>query len=341
MERKIKCIIVFVVFILLLPNSFAQWKKLNGPYGESIGCINSCGTTLFAGGERLYKSIDNGANWSIVKNGFPDTAVMKIGVNGKSIFAATNLGVYYSNDGGNNWTPTGKEINKYSVSSFVFMDKNVFVATSGGMFISLNNGLNWNAINSGLNYTNITALTSLGTTLIAATSGPTSIGYINISTNNGNVWNLVKTSPMYRIVSAATYKSTIFLGSEEGEIYISNDTGKTWSIKGGGLNLMSYRINSFAFSGDSVFAATWNGAFVSSDNGNSWKQINNGLSSPQLTSIAVFGNNVFVGNIDAGIFRSADFGKSWSHSSNGMPFFKVLNLLIFQMRLYIIFFTGK
>jgi photosystem II stability/assembly factor-like uncharacterized protein len=59
-----------------------------------------------------------------------------------------------------------------------------------------------------------------------------------------------------------------------------------------------------------IFAGTWgNGIYLSSDNGNSWAQINPAFH--YIRALSVMGNTI-VASIDEGIYRSTDNGVSWS-----------------------------
>src|SRR2546430_2608579 len=57
-------------------------------------------------------------------------------------------------------------------------------------------------------------------------------------------------------------------------------------------------VTCFAVSGNNVFAGTrLGGVFLSTDNGSSWKAVNNGLTNVNVTSLAVSGTSIFASTI--------------------------------------------
>ena len=71
-------------------------------------------------------------------------------------------------------------------------------------------------------------------------------------------------------------------------------------------------INSFAVSGTNLFAGTNGGVFLSNDNGSSWTEVNNGLTNTNINSFAVSGTNLFAGTEWGGVFLSTNNGSSWT-----------------------------
>jgi len=62
------------------------------------------------------------------------------------------------------------------------------------------------------------------------------------------------------------------------------------------------------------------GIFRSADNGNSWTQVNNGLTSTNIYSLAINAQTgeILVGSLGA-MFRSNDRGDNWTKLANGLP----------------------
>jgi len=78
-------------------------------------------------------------------------------------------------------------------------------------------------------------------------------------------------------------------------------------------------ITALAISGTSFFAGTFEGVFLSTDNGTSWTAINSGLPKKlDVSCFAVMGTNVFAGT-DYGVFLTANNGSSWKPVNSGLP----------------------
>ena len=73
-------------------------------------------------------------------------------------------------------------------------------------------------------------------------------------------------------------------------------------------------VTSLAVSGTNLFAGTGGGVFLSTNNGTSWKQVNNGLMDTNILSLAVSGTNLFAGTYGSGVFLSTNNGASWTQS---------------------------
>ena len=119
------------------------------------------------------------------------------------------------------------------------------------------------------------------------------LGVINLSICNGNIFALTN---YY-------------------DIYISTDAGMHWNS----INCPEVGIQKLFSSDKALFIQTVIGLFRSSDNGATWKSINNPI--PNNNSILTYLCNLsyifFV--TESGIFRSSDEGITWISTSNGIP----------------------
>ena len=78
-------------------------------------------------------------------------------------------------------------------------------------------------------------------------------------------------------------------------------------------------VNCFAVQGSNIFAGTYEfGVYRSSDNGEHWLAVNNGLTDNTVISFLVTGNSIFAGT-DNGLFRSTDSGDNWIAVNTGFP----------------------
>ena len=85
-------------------------------------------------------------------------------------------------------------------------------------------------------------------------------------------------------------------------------------------------IGCFAVSDMNLFAGTQgSGVFLSTNNGTSWTEVNTGLTSSFVYTLAVSGTNLFAGTYD-GIFLSTNNGTSWTAVNTGLTNTNVLSL---------------
>ncbi|MGH9939232.1 MAG: hypothetical protein ACREAM_23565, partial [Blastocatellia bacterium] len=84
--------------------------------------------------------------------------------------------------------------------------------------------------------------------------------------------------------------------------------------------LTNLKITALTTKGNQVFAGTsGGGVFISPDNGESWRAINQGLpADAEISALALGDNGVFAG-LNNGIYRSTDGGANWSQLTSGLP----------------------
>jgi photosystem II stability/assembly factor-like uncharacterized protein len=100
------------------------------------------------------------------------------------------------------------------------------------------------------------------------------------------------------------------LGVASNKVYKSSDNGTNWQL----LNLtlsISTDINSVAVAGNSMYIATWDGLYLSSDSGHTWKLVPNFYS--EALSVSAAGTDVLVATRYSGIFYSTDSGQTWTN----------------------------
>jgi hypothetical protein len=69
-----------------------------------------------------------------------------------------------------------------------------------------------------------------------------------------------------------------------------------------------------------IFSGTFEGVYVSSNNGDTWSATNIGL--PEYSwvlTLAVNNNVMYAGTWDSGIYKSTNNGGNWSEANNGLP----------------------
>ena len=78
-------------------------------------------------------------------------------------------------------------------------------------------------------------------------------------------------------------------------------------------------VSCFTVSGTNIFAGINNGGgvFLSTNNGTSWTNVNNGLTDTSVRALAISGTNLFAGTA-SGVFLSTNNGTRWSAVNSGL-----------------------
>lgn len=297
------------------------------------------------GGIGIYHSTNKGVNWNTVNNGLPSFIdISNLAIIGKNLFASTLNGtvknpkhcVYRSTNSGSSWVSSNVgleniEVNVFSSGQSSTGDTNIFAGTSNGVFVSTNNGELWSSI--GLGNTNISSIAIIpnGTNNPSIFAG--SIHGISLSTDTGLHWSFVNSGITDTLISALSVSynisgdPNIIAGTQGGNVYISNNRGRSWDIANTGLITGTWewgdRIFSFNVSGNYIYVCTIAGIFLSTNNGLNWKSVNYGAAFATVNALAVASNNtvnntIIAGTFLSGIFLSSENGSNWVAANNGI-----------------------
>ena len=159
------------------------------------------------------------------------TAVIKaLAWNGSELIAGGYPGIFISLDSGKNWAQSDNGLTESNIYSLAVLGSNILAATDSGIFLSKNNGASWLPSNTGLKDTDRSLLImTLGVSgpLIFAGSSPrgqginTELGGIYLSRDSGITW-----SPIDSGISDRTQYFTVpSVALTEEYLFISTDIG--------------------------------------------------------------------------------------------------------------------
>ena len=292
-----------------------SWEPLNNLNTNqgSVLCISfdSYNNVYVGTGTGIYKSTDNGDNWS--QYGMNGSQTESIAFNDSGhVFAGTSYAVYRSKDDGANWTqlPTGGGTRTVGVAptGYVFAG----CQENAGILRSTDNGDSWSYV-----YPQTVSIRFASTVFFDGNViyFPTWGKGVLKSMDSGDTWTEFNDGIGYNYIRAITISPTGLLVAGGGYgIYKTDYTGTSWhSI---GLPISSVRkiaINS----NDDIFATVW-GINRSTDEGQSWETINNGIDNYDIRAITVSNNgDIYIGAIPQNwsvnnLYRSTDNGENWA-----------------------------
>ncbi|HYM21035.1 MAG TPA: T9SS type A sorting domain-containing protein [Candidatus Kapabacteria bacterium] len=334
-----------------------------------VGQARTDNTRLFAlTSDGIFMSEDSGKIWIQIDsqiNGNVFRGQLDLVGNGVLYRDDYGITVYRTTDLGRTWQrfdSTGFNISQKIV---VVDDTTAFAeinTNSGAALIQSKDGIHWSIVDS----TNILNISSLNTGIRIGNS--IMLGGWNgllISMNDGKSWSHYTNLGEQQIDVAVLKVSgeMVFAGCRKG-VYISNDTGLTWTamqqdigdrsltaigsssslILAGGVNgrlfettdnglhwntVSSFdsvrRINEIQFVGTNAFVCSTSGFYKSIDNGDNWSLLTGSIPDSNVTCFLFAGSRMYIGTWN-GIFRSTDFGKSWQEVNNGLANLYALSL---------------
>lgn len=148
---------------------------------------------------------------------------------------------------------------------------------------------------------------TVGGKIFRTTDNGTSFQHLNPNMNVGFIWSIL-----------VAPNGNIYAGTERG-LYVSNNNGLTWNLTSLAANDVRAIVSD---NNGNLYAGLWGqGVFKSSNNGNSWILVNNGLTSLSVHSIVITpSNEIFVGTFGGGIYSSTNGGENWNQKSIGYNF---------------------
>lgn len=234
----------------------------------------------------LLISHDNGDTWSFSNEGLDNWNIYALTVDTTPVtpivFAATMGGVYRSEDGGRHWNSASAGLNNLPVYSLL-LDTSVtpallYAGTKQGVYRSGDYGRFWIPMNSSIKNNEIVTLHQAqnGALLAGSISGG-----LFISNDNGQSWqasNGTTVLPVFDLAEDPFQPGSLLAATSKGLHKLSCTTTCSWDPT---PFLTDYTIMSVRFDPDNanhIYAGTeTNGIQVSTNLGNSWQELNQGI----------------------------------------------------------------
>ena len=262
---------------------------------------------FMAGLQGVYRTYDNGKTWIESNTGFVGSEVVDLvtSLDGTMYATTYNLGIFKSTDGGKNWVFASFGIkNWYGMQLATHPEDadTLFTTTNGGVYKSTNAAESWELIG--------------GSDLCDDEDAGGNCHYHGIVVE--------KEAPFKVLVGSGgdqyAKEGVGLTGSEDnGESWRNSDDGFVRDVHVSKLVIDPNNNNVFyaTTQGETEYTdkvGDGAGVFKSTDRGNNWTQINNGLNSLETNVLAVDPNDsdvLYLGTDDDGIYKSINGGENW------------------------------
>jgi photosystem II stability/assembly factor-like uncharacterized protein len=307
------------------PDRGRNWETANsGISAMTIHKLFGAGDILLAATNTTSSvSSDKGRTWRTAKiagSHFEDaisgmTAIGSRLVAGMTASTGSTAGIYHSADGGETWaksanadSPTGSPFGK-SVFSLVEMSGTLFAGTDRqGLYASPDSGRSWAAVDTALSDQLILSLATDGNKLYAGTpkgvfkSADKGAHWVNASGGLPPTvyYNTVAVSGPNLFTS---YCPLCPSGDGYFGLYRSRDEGSSWQPIRKGLSDET-QVNTLTAIPGMLFLGTSTGAYVSTDDGDTWTRFGTGSPADNGRQVYVSENTVYATVDGAGVWRA-------------------------------------
>lgn len=297
---------VFFILILQIPPLIAQPTAWTQVYQTKDGVVGMCwgenkNIIILDSHVGIFSSPDRGGIWNLLQENLFKSSLFSLTRNSKGMLFSSGSGYRArSSDNGSSWEYVLYSSYVSNTPVVVTPNDYLFVGNwrykgnyPGGIDRSTNDGAVWSQLH--LNED----IQRLVTDPLGNIYAFTAYNGARVSNDYGETWSNIIIPPFSSIISGKNDK--LFAGSLTG-IYVSSDNGKSWTSVGFvDLTVRAILIDSKGF----VYAATNNGMFKSSNDGNTWIEINSGLTDLNILYATITPDDyIFIGTLWKGVFKS-------------------------------------
>lgn len=316
---------------------------INSTSAYNISSFVRKGSFLFAStlGDAVYRSADNGLNWSRFATGLTGSAlnVSRVLVAGNNLVAITSAGAFVSANDGVTWNNAGASLPGAECVASIEMGGKMYIgyyySSVGMLYSSDDEGLSWNPVNVPMTSSNwySTALAQQGNRLYVCLNGRD----VFYSENEGQTYTALPSAPSsLGYYSRLTFKGdTLFLLSPNDGVYRFNSNTNAWVSSSLGLPDV-YGRDVIPTGDGRLLCTTINGGiYRSNTNGNLWSKSDQGFAVTNVYTLVEHNNEVYAGTSiyynsssittstggygGDGVYASANNGQSWEIRNVGIP----------------------
>ena len=280
----------------------------------------------------IYSSSNSGKSWNLINNSIYDStfdlnpwifnivydSIMLLGYNRYKDPELNNNYISFSSDIGKNWCKP-KLIPGYSQSLIVLKDNSLICHSKDGIYTSSDMGDTWQ---------NVLTKTGIRGLVMNVDSSFTVLSYDGIYISKDKSFHLQKQSNLFLELFKILPKGR-FLGSNGYQIFVSDDSGKTWRESMKGFSAANIFHFTFAPNGD-IYCLNGQDCYRSLDEMKTWEKID---FEGKIIDISfdpegnIYASENFGGY--SNLYRSTDNGYNWEKVNKDFTFPGILSRIIF------------
>jgi photosystem II stability/assembly factor-like uncharacterized protein len=319
---KTKLLALIFLFLPFYAFCEDYWNPTNGPYGGSISTMDVCDNGRIIAGMPggLVLSENDGKKWEAWD--FQGHRIYQVNVIDKDVYVCRVDGLYRSVDNGDNWSRRDGGIINNASFKFCNVDSDgtIFVIAHiaheyNKFYRSEDDGQSWDMIQESIGLIQSMEMDETNDYIYL---GAFKNG-IHRTTDGGS--NIEKVGLDTLTVKSITVDASgnVYAGTNQNGLFRSTDEGETWTdMNLGSYGIHTVLVDQ----NDNIYVGTRdNGVFFSSDDGSTWNQMNSGLFNLSIYSFVEADNgNILCSSYGDGVYVYDNDSQKWEKSSNGMKF---------------------
>lgn len=267
---------------------------------------------------KIYKSTDDGLTWNLFANISGETYSEISSIifkNEGKILVSTSKGIYRSDDNGITWHTSNPGLRDPQVQVINVRNNIIFTGSYNNASRSTDNGSTWNSMLNGLPEGYIK---NIVTTFQENVFVEVAVRGLFLSEDNGMNWETVSSLPQgTSIKHMVADGNKLWITTENGELLVTNDNGKTWINKNSNLpdsiQLMGICITNQGEIYASVERSSWfdplKGIYRSTNDGTTWIVINDEFSPEEMKFT---GNGTMIARSSSTLLISTNSGAGFT-----------------------------
>jgi len=291
-------------------DSGETWNKSTTPYSTVMKLLNYKDDLFAVADGGIYTSADSAKNWINIQYNLIGSAVKDVAVLNDTIIVSTTNGVLKYDKSNSKWK-------SFSNESFetLFVNGNVFLASNSyGLYKWNGKNSQFELSNSGINTARVLDMELFNKRLYCVTE----VGAF-YTPDDGKSWEeIVETKNRY-CHTIAKNDSMLFIGTGDAGIFATSINSNNWKQMNTGLT--SNGIWDIETNGNTLFAATDAGPFISKNQGKNWVQILDGFEhtnsssqygSGQIQALSIAsGSGMVLASNNFGLYKLSNDSTKW------------------------------
>ena len=279
-------------------------------------------------------STTNNPVYILSNSGLPSILnVRSISNNGNSWYIATDNGVFNTIASLIRWESVNSGLPTNQSTVIIPFRSNLVAGTlKDGVFKSADNMISWKEMNTNFNNRETYAMETSGITVVvvATDNGVYASRDLASSYQRANVG----LTDSLNVTYLKFVGTTLFAGTKKEGVFMSADTGRTWTPYNTGLPSLNIKKLFASTTSTTLYALTSSDSlFVNAGSG--WSSLQSGLPSrTTITSMAFYGNAIYLGTFGQGVFVTTNQESNWASTNPGLANLNVTSLVASATRIF-------